>query len=128
MRKQYHFRQSDKGPLVWDVHRLVELTQAIKPHAIPLSSIREIDEPYWFAADDPTPTCRDFIEHMQLVEATDLAYPIILSADSRIMDGMHRVVKAVLQGQSHIMAVQFSETPEPDYIGIDPDDLPYDDA
>lgn len=128
MRKQYHFRKSDEGLLAWDVHRLIELTQAIKPHAIPLSSIREIDEPYWFAMDDPAPTCRDVIEHMQLVEATDLAYPIILSADSRIMDGMHRVVKAVLQGQSHIMAVQFSETPEPDYIGIDPDDLPYNGA
>src|SRR5688500_5647937 len=128
MRKQYHFRESEKGLLAWDVHRLVELTQALIPHSIALSSIREIDEPYWFDAENPIPTCRNFIEHMRLVEDTDLIYPIILSADGRVMDGMHRVVKAVLQGQSHIMAVQFLETPEPDYIGVDPYNLPYDDS
>jgi hypothetical protein len=40
---------------------------------------------------------------MRLVEATDLAYLIIVCADVRIMDGMHRVVKAVLQGKSQMV-------------------------
>jgi hypothetical protein len=126
MRKQYHLRKSDKGLLAWDVHHLIELTQGIEPRLILLASIREIDEAYWFDADDSALTCRDLIEHMRLVEATDLAYPIILCADGRIMDGMHRVIKALLQGQSQIMAVQFLETPEPNYIDIHPSNLPYD--
>jgi hypothetical protein len=41
------------------------------------------------------------------------------------MDGMHRVAKALMQGQTAIQAVQFSQDPEPDFIGIDADDLPY---
>ena len=42
------------------------------------------------------------------------------------MDGMHRVVKAYLQGQSTIKAVQFTKDPKPDYIDVDPKALPYD--
>jgi hypothetical protein len=41
------------------------------------------------------------------------------------MDGMHRVLKAVLAGLSHIPAVRFSSDPVPDYVGVDPNDLPY---
>jgi hypothetical protein len=56
----------------------------------------------------------------------DLAFPIILSNDGRVMDGMHRVCKALLQKHNEIEAVRFIEDPEPDYIGVHPDDLPYD--
>jgi hypothetical protein len=38
---------------------------------------------------------------------------------------MHRVLKAMQAGLSHIPAVRFSSDPEPDYVGVDPDDLPY---
>ena len=33
------------------------------------------------------------------IEETDLEYPIILAADGRVMDGMHRVCKALLEGK-----------------------------
>jgi hypothetical protein len=56
----------------------------------------------------------------------DLAFPIILSSDGRVMDGMHRVGKALLQNYTEIEAVRFTQDPEPDYIGVQPDDLPYD--
>lgn len=41
------------------------------------------------------------------------------------MDGMHRVVKALLLGRHDIEAVQFEEDPEPDYVGRQPADLAY---
>ena len=44
------------------------------------------------------------------------------------MDGMHRVCKAALLNRSTIEAVQFAADPEPDYIGVDPDQLPYEDV
>ena len=34
------------------------------------------------------------IEHIHLMDAADLAYPIILSSAGRVMDGMHRVAKS----------------------------------
>ena len=41
---------------------------------------------------------------------------------------MHRVAKAYAEGRASITAVRLTETPEPDYIDVDPDTLPYDDA
>ncbi|WP_229029091.1 hypothetical protein [Flavobacterium sp. SLB02] len=41
------------------------------------------------------------------------------------MDGMHRVIKALLEGHLEIQAIQFESTPEPDFINIPVDDLPY---
>ena len=60
-----------------------------------------------------------------MIEETDLRYPIILSSDGRVMDGMHRVAKALLEGQETIETVKFSQDPEPDHKDVHPDDLPY---
>lgn len=122
MRKQYHFRPSDAGFKAWDVDRLVALTQALEPELVTLASIREIDEAYW----GPPMTCRDVAEHARLISEADLSYPVILSNDGRIMDGMHRVLKSLMQGHTHIRAVRFINDPEPDFVGVDPDELPYD--
>ena len=72
-------------------------------------------------------TCREVVDHARLMLDCDLAFPVILSSDGRVMDGMHRICKALLQGLSEIEAVRFQQDPEPDYVGVDPDDLPYDD-
>jgi len=70
-------------------------------------------------------TCRELAEHLRLAQEADLTYPIILSADGRVMDGMHRVMKAVLEDRAEIEAVQFDQDPEPDYVNINASDLPY---
>ena len=127
MRKQYHFRQSERGLMSWDVDRLVTLTKDFPRVQIPLSAIRELDEPFWFGLGT-SPTCRAVVEHARLIEAADLSFPIILSSDGRVMDGMHRVGKAALLRRLTIEAVRFIDDPDPDYIGVHPDDLPYDEV
>lgn len=118
MRKQYHFRKVENDTYIWDVDHLVELTQ------VPLSDIKELDEAYWYP--DTHPTTQDIIAHMQLILEADLAYPIILCAQGRLMDGMHRVAKAKILGKASISAVQFDTNPQPDFINIHEDDLIYD--
>lgn len=125
MRKQYHFRPSERGLRAWDVDRLIDLSRNLPRLSVPLSEIGEIDEPYWFSHEGAAPTCRAVLEHARLIDEADLAFPIILSSDGRVMDGMHRVAKAVLKGWSHIEAVRFVDDPEPDYLGADPEELPY---
>ena len=125
MRKQYYFRPSRQGYYAWDVDRLATLTKDFQRKRIKLDSIREIDETFWFGDKSDKPTCLAIVEHMRLIDETDLNYPIILSSDGRVMDGMHRVMKAMLAGKETIEAVQFSEDPEPDYEDVHPDDLPY---
>ncbi|MCL6247626.1 hypothetical protein M5F00_07095 [Acinetobacter sp. ANC 4945] len=123
MRKQYHFRQVGDDTYIWDVHRLVKLSQNFKIQQIPVNDIQELNEAYWFPKS--APTTQQIIEHLQLVNAADLSYPIILCASGRVMDGMHRVAKACITTQSHILAVQFEQTPKPDFINIDADRLDY---
>lgn len=126
MRKQYYFRPSDRGLLAWDVDRLVELTRAFPRTRVPLTDIQELDEPWSGEGDGQT--WRALVVHLRLMDEADLSYPIILAADGRVMDGMHRVAQALRLGQTHIEAVQFREDPPPDFVGKGPDDLPYEAA
>lgn len=126
MRKQYHFRPSENGYYAWDVDNLIELSKNFEVKQIPLDSIEEFDENYWFNGKDDNPSCRAITEHFKLVKETNLSYPIILSHDGKIMDGMHRVCKAFLENRTTIKALQFNKDPLPDYENVHPDDLPYD--
>jgi len=123
VRKQYYFRQSDRGLLAWDVDRLVELSTNLPRKHVPLSTIRELDENFF--GGDENPTWRAMLGHARLIDEADLSYPIILSASGAVMDGMHRVAKACLDGLAEIVAVQFAEDPPPDHVGLGPNDLPY---
>ena len=125
MRKQYHLRPSASGLLAWDVDRLVALTAASPRKDVPLSAIRELDEPFWFGVGGELATCRAVADHARLILEADLRYPIILGADGRVMDGMHRVAKAYLEGRPAIAAVQLDVDPEPDFVGVDQAALPY---
>jgi hypothetical protein len=127
MRAQYHFRETSRGLCAWNVHRLVALSRDLPRESVPLLAIRELDEPYWANGINQRLSCREIVKHARLMLDCDLAFPIILSSDGRVMDGMHRVCKALLDELTHIEAVRFVDDPEPDYIGVDPDDLPYDD-
>ena len=113
--KQFHKRPTPAGTLIWDVDRLIQLAQHLATKTIPLASIFEFDEAYWFD-DQYRPTCREVVSHVQRIQLADLSVPIILSADGHVMDGMHRVAKAWLLGHTEIPAVQFSQDPEPDQI------------
>jgi hypothetical protein len=126
MRPQYHFRGSPQGLCAWSVRRLVELSRDLPRVHVALSAIRALDEPYWCNEGNRTLTCREVVDHARLMLDCDLAFPIILSSDGRVMDGMHRVCKALLENRTEIEAVCFIHDPEPDYIGVHPDDLPYD--
>ena len=127
IRAQYHFRASEQGLLAWDVRRLVRLSRDLPRQAVALSEIAELDRDHWYGHGSASPTVRSVVEHCQLIMAADLAYPIILDSAGRVMDGMHRIGKALLLGHSHIDAVRFVIDPAPDYQDCDPDSLPYDD-
>lgn len=123
MRKQYYFRPSPDGLLAWDVDNLVHLSRELPVRAVPLAEIRELDEA--FLGEDEPATWRSFAAHARLVQEADLAYPIIRSANGAVMDGMHRVTKALVQGRQSIDAIQFAADPAPDYVGCRPDELSY---
>ena len=126
IRPQYHFRRVDGHLYAWDVRKLIAGAEKLPVIRHPLDQIAEIDELYWFESTENKPTCRAVMEHAVLIAAAELTWPIVLCADGRVMDGMHRVLKAVSEGETHILAWRMPVTPPPDFIDIGPDDLPYD--
>ncbi|MHB8430586.1 MAG: hypothetical protein ACYDDZ_08685 [Acidimicrobiales bacterium] len=109
----------------WDVDRLVELSRDLPVVEVPVESIGEVDSNYWFGGEFGEPTVRNMVEHMRLVRDVDPMFPIILGVDGRVMDGMHRIARALLEGRSTIRAVRFETQPEPDFRDCSPGDLPY---
>ena len=126
MRRQYHLSPVGPGLFdAWDVHRLVALSRGLPVLDHPLASIAELDEVVWFDGGE-RPTLRAIVEHMVLVQAVDPSHPIILAADGRVMDGRHRVARALKEGRPAVPAVRFPVTPAPDRRGVRLDDLNYD--
>jgi hypothetical protein len=126
MRKQYYFRPSANGFYAWDVDKLIEKSRGFSPIDVKLDQIKELDENFWYNGPNAVPTCRSIVDHVRLISEANLNYPIILSEDGRVMDGMHRVARALLLGLLEIGAVRFPRDPDPDYVDVREDDLPYD--
>ncbi len=124
MRKQYHFWAGDEGLDAWDVDHLIAASTGLPVIEVAVDSFPEVDRDHWFV-HGPVPTVRRIIEHVRLIEEADGSYPVILGADGRVMDGMHRIAQAILQGRPTVGAVQFGVDPEPDFRNCAPADLPY---
>ena len=128
MRQQYHARRVGADVLIWDVTRLVEAARNLPVLEYPLERIAEIDELWWYGDPEDKPTPRSIAAHVRLMQAADLAHPILLCAEGRLMDGMHRVLKALAEGRSHLAARRFPVTPDPHFRNLSLNDLPYPDA
>ena len=123
IRPQYHFRKSGDDILIWRVEPLLKFS--FTPMDLMLARITEIFEPYWYEATEGIPTCISVLDHAAQVQRADLSYPILICENHRVIDGMHRVMKAYSEGKPTIRAHQIT-LPKPDFTNIAPDDLPYD--
>lgn len=124
MRKQYHFWPGADGLDAWDVDQLIELSASLVAEDVPIDAVWEVDTVYWFD-ESQQPTVRAVLDHVRLIEVVDASFPIILGPDGRVMDGMHRVARLILDGHETVTAVRFPELPEPDFRNCRPDELPY---
>jgi hypothetical protein len=97
------------GKKRWHVSRLVKLSENLKVMRIPLSHMSI------YGCYPKPDTTMGFVEAVQQVLDADLKYPIILDDEGWIMDGRHRLLKALLTKEKYILAVRFEETPKPCY-------------
>jgi len=103
---------------------LIAMTEGLPTEELPLETIKELDSEYWFD-DWQRPSVRSIVEHVRLVNEVDLSHPIVVGPDGRVMDGMHRVARALLEGRLSITARRLPVLPEPDFRNCDPQELPY---
>ena len=107
--KKWH-KPSDQmctlGRHSWSVPRLFELSRDLPIMDIPINHLS-----LYYCYSDLT--LRDMVMHMNAVNNADLTKPIILDEDGELMDGRHRLMKAMLLGKKTILAVRFDENPAP---------------
>jgi hypothetical protein len=127
IRPQYHFRQTVAGLDAWNVVRLIKLSKDFPVRLVNPRSFKELQENHWYAHGSTKPTPQSILEHLQLIQSCDVRFAIILDKQGRVMDGMHRICKAILDQLAVIPAVQFTLDPEPDHTNCNPTELPYDD-
>jgi hypothetical protein len=104
----------DGKRLLWRTERLWRLAAGLQPFDVDIESITELDMNCWFI--ERSPTLRAVAQHAERIARADLDQPIILNADGSLMDGGHRICRALLEGRSRIRAVRFAMMPEPDEI------------
>lgn len=102
------------GDKVWIVANLVERAKSLTPFDLPLAAVYSGSD-VW----DPVTSAYGLAQQMRRVLDVDTSHPIILDQEGFIMDGWHRVARALIDGKSTIKAVRFVETPQPDYLKAD---------
>ena len=96
---------------VWVVTNLIARAKDLEPFDLPLAAIYTSCN-VW----SPTGSAYGMAFHMRRALDVDTSYPIILCEEGFIMDGWHRVLRALIDGKATIKAVRFTKTPPHDYL------------
>lgn len=98
------------GEKVWIVANLIEHAKALEVFDLPLAAVYS-----GCAVWEPVSSAYGLAKQMRRVLDVDTSHPVILDQEGFIMDGWHRVARALIEGKSTIKAVRFIETPPHDY-------------
>ena len=94
------------------MQQLWDMAAGLPSKRVRLSELNALDEVRWFSEQmNKLPTCRAVAEHARDIYEADFRFPIILSPSGIVLDGMHRLCKAFLQGMEEIDAVQLPVMP-----------------
>lgn len=91
----------------WGVARLIDLVKDEKEFLIPLAGLN-LSSCVWSGSD-----MMMLAFHCKKVFDADLDIPIIIAWDGVIADGRHRVIRALIDGETTIKAVRMTWRPTP---------------
>lgn len=100
-----------KGNYVYSATSLYRHAEKLKlvPFYMPLAGFNLNVQPFTLK------NLADFIFHVKRVESTSLEYPIIFDNEGQLADGYHRVIRAILSGETTIKAYRLPSMPDYDY-------------
>lgn len=125
LRKHFHLRPTEQGCEAWDIQQVIEDSKTLITEVIATSSIVEFKSKAWFAFEGHEPTCENITDHAVRIFNSNTSYPIILDQDGKLIDGMHRVCKANILGESKILVKQFKTEYPPHHRVEHPINLPW---
>jgi hypothetical protein len=101
----------------WEVPRLWALAEGLPTFEYEVRRFAGFDDVMWFGDGHP-PTVRAVLDHVHRVQTADLSRPILLSEVGRVMDGVHRLCRALIEGRDTVTAVRFVPTPAADRVEV----------
>lgn len=111
-----YVEEDDDNLYFWSAKRLWQLAATEPVILISLDDFDWTNDNFQFNLPTDTLYWRDIGDQAKQILAADLSYPIIISANGNVMDGMHRILKAYVFNLPSIPAVRFAVTPSPDRV------------
>ncbi len=103
--KHLEGHKQDYDDYTYNVIDLIREAEKLKVITLKVSDI-------FLYYDSPSyDTFTSFVKHCEKVYNSNLKYPIILSPGNFILDGKHRLAKAIISNHETISAVRFEEMP-----------------
>lgn len=96
---------------VWKVETLIDASAKLNVFKFYLDKISLEYPMAWHLTN-----VRDIIVHFNRINNANLHTPIILRPDGRVMNGWHRIIKAMTQKREYVLAKQFIKVPLPDFV------------
>lgn len=94
----------------WNVTTLFEFAKDLKVFNCPVASLYTGCK-VWH---DEIMSPNGFVYHVKRMMDADITKPIIISDDGFVMDGWHRIARAMYDGRTTVPAVRFDKNPSPD--------------
>jgi hypothetical protein len=104
------------GERAWQIETIWEAATGLPVEQVAVDAISEIDEDCWFQGGGGAPTVRAVAQHARSIMKADPALPVILASDGQVLDGMHRIARALLDGRLTVPAQRLPVDPEPDWL------------
>jgi len=95
---------------VWKTESLIELSKNLPIFRFNITKISLNEIIRWRII-----YLKDYVNHYKRVKESDLSIPIILRSDGYVMDGWHRIIKALSKNKTTLPARQFEIDPKPDF-------------
>jgi hypothetical protein len=102
------------GERAWHIETIWRAAEGLPAEDVLIAQIQEVDEDCWFKSGPAT--VRAVVDHTRSILAADLGIPIILAADGQVLDGMHRIARAILAGHDTVLAQRLAADPDPDWL------------
>lgn len=110
-----HSTERDGKRYIWYTERLWLLAKDLPEYEAEVEHFEELDRDCWFG-ESRTPTIREIAAHCRRINEADPRIPVIINENGRLMDGGHRLARALLEGRKTVKAVRFEEMPTPDEV------------
>ena len=106
------------NPRQWNLKDLWDLSKTLKVNEIDVKLLwdQRYAKAWCWQHENEIINNEFFLHHMQRISNANLDYPIILSEENYILDGVHRLMKCKFLDIQKISYVKFIKDPEPNYV------------